>query len=444
MSNYHPTHFRTPATLGAILAWALAASATAPTTLTLQDCLNAGVQGNYDLRRIEEGTELTRIQIEAAKSNYYPTLKASGSVTHLWDKPVVQYMGAEMEQGTRWNLAGGLTLSQPIFVAPALTGVRIAKKSLELDQLGKQAQRDGVLQQLSVLYWTAAYLEENQAVLVRSRDNLLRVQGTVQALVENGIAKKSDLNSMAISIASLESSVEKIGDQVAIQKTALQQAMGRSPDANLVLADRLEVGARRGGELVGDAAKNSKSLQILERQLELKDMQVKVAAQSRWPTVVAFAKYSTDGASESFDFMDHPSDKFTDTGVLGVQVDVPIFDGMASSLSQKQARIEKKQLRIDRDKQRLALQASESNARRGLAVASSQVERQLSNTRLAEENFAMKEKEYQEQVASLADLLTAENSVISARSSLVEALYNEKTAELELKQVLGLLSQEVK
>ena len=72
------------------------------------------------------------------------------------------------------------------------------------------------------------------------------------------------------------------------------------------------------------------------------------------------------------------------------------------------------------------------------------MESQIAKVKMAEENFAMKEMEYQEQVASLSDLLTAENDVISARSGLVEALFNEKTAELELKQVLGLLAQEVK
>jgi outer membrane protein len=435
-----PSLSRTP--LFAALALALAGPALAQNTLTLQECLDAGLKGNLDLQRLEEGTELTRSQIEEAKSSYYPTLKASGSIVNMWDKP---YSAAyQKDVGNRWTTSGGLTLSQPIFVAQVLTGVKVAKKGLELDGLGKQAQRDGVIQQLATLYWTAVYLEENQTVLVKSRDNLVRVQTTVQALVDNGVAKKSDLNSMDISISSLNATVEKMGNQVAAQKTALLQAMGRAPQSDLVLADRLAVDKRNVSELSGDALQNSTALKILENQVELKDMQETLTGQSRWPTVVAFAKYSTEGTSESFDFYDNPNDKFTDTGVLGVQVDMPIFDGMSASINKTQIRIEKRQLQIDIAKKRLALQADAADAKRSLATARSQVERQVANVRMSEENFAMKELEYKEQVSALSDLLTAENDVISARSSLVEALYNEKTAELELKQVLGLLAQEVK
>lgn len=430
------------------LAWAIvfaiAGSGWAQQSLTLQECLQAGLQGNHDLKRLEVGTELTQSQIDQAKSHYYPVLKASGSLTNMWDKPVVVMNGIEMEQGKRWTVSGGLTLTQPIYVAQALTGVKVAKKGLELDGLGKQAQQEGAVMQLSALYWTVAYLEENQKVLQKSRDNLGRVKETVQALVQNGVAKQSDINSMDISLASLDLSVEKVANQVELQKTALLQAMGRNPVQKIVLSDKLSVDNRKAALLESYNMQGSKAIQILEKQVELKDMQESLAGQSRWPTVVAFAKYSGDAGSDSFDFHENTTDKFTDTGVLGVQIDVPLFDGMAASISKTQARIEKRQLQIDLEKKRQALQADSANAVRSLQTALNQVERQIANVKMAEENFAMKEMEYQEQVATLSDLLTAENDVISARSGLVEALYNEKTAELELKQVLGLLAQEVK
>ena len=438
----HPPLIPWRASAGATLCLGLLLQVPAQSTLSLQECLNSGLKGNLDLQRLELGTELTRSQIDQAKSSYYPSLDATGKITNLWDKPYSYTY--HMEQGNRWTVNGGLTLSQPIFVAQVLTGIQIAKKGLVLDALAKQAQRDGTIQQLASLYWTAVYLEENQKVLEKSRNNLARVKETVKAMVEQGVAKKSDLNSMEINIASLDASVEKIANQVAAQKNALLQAMGRPPESNLSLSDRLGMEFRSKDQPTGDPLQNSTSIQILESQAELKEMQETLAGQNRWPTVAAFASYSSEASRDEFDFFDEPTHKFTDTGALGIQVSVPILDGGATTISKTQARIEKRQIQIDLAKKRLALQGDVSDAERSLATAKSQVERQATNARMSEENFAMKEMEYKEQVASLSDVLTAENEVISARSSLVEALYNEKTAELELKQILGLIAQEVK
>ncbi|MCL2208235.1 MAG: TolC family protein, partial [Fibromonadales bacterium] len=102
---------------------------------------------------------------------------------------------------------------------------------------------------------------------------------------------------------------------------------------------------------------------------------------------------------------------------------------------------QKRQLELDMEKQRLALQANYENAKATLANARTLVVRNKENAKLAEENYSMKELEYKEQVAPITDLLTADNNMQTARSNVISALYTEKTAELALEQVLGILRQ---
>jgi outer membrane protein TolC len=87
------------------------------------------------------------------------------------------------------------------------------------------------------------------------------------------------------------------------------------------------------------------------------------------------------------------------------------------------------------------LQAAYESAKSTLFNAQNLVERNKENAKLAEENYIMKDLEYKEQVASLTDLLTADNDMQTANSNLISALYTEKTAELTLEQVLGILRQ---
>jgi len=163
MNKHDTSHVPTRASLAAVFALAFAGPALSQQTLALQECIHAGLKGNFDLQRLEQGTELAQSRIDEAKSNYYPNLKASGTLTNLWDKPYS--LDYQREVGSRWTMGGGLTLTQPLYMQPVLTGIKISRKTLELDGLSKKAQRDGVVQQLAMLYWTTVYLEENQAVL---------------------------------------------------------------------------------------------------------------------------------------------------------------------------------------------------------------------------------------------------------------------------------------
>jgi len=167
-------------------------------------------------------------------------------------------------------------------------------------------------------------------------------------------------------------------------------------------------------------------------------MQIDLTRQEIYPNVVAFASYGTQSGGEKFG--DIP-DNFSDNGMIGINVTIPLFDGFSNRAKRVHARIQKQQLEIDMEKQRLALQATYESAKSTLNNARTLVVRNKANAKLAEENYSMKELEYKEQVAPITDLLTADNNMQTARSNVISALYTEKTAELALEQVLGILRQ---
>jgi len=217
------------------------------------------------------------------------------------------------------------------------------------------------------------------------------------------------------------------------------QIMGRSPGAEINLTDRLGVDFRSSEDSSGDPLQSSITLKRMEQQVKLQELQIDLTSEKIYPNVVAFASYGTQASREDFDFLSSPQDKFKDNGTVGVSVSVPIFDGMSNRAERTYARIQKRQLEIDMEKQKLALQATYESAKSTLFNAKNMVARNKENARLSEENYVMKELEYKEQVVPITDLLTADNNMQTAHSNLINALYTEKTAELALEQVLGIL-----
>jgi len=447
-----------------LIAFCVAGFAFAGTPLSLKQALSDGLKGNLDIQKSELGSDGIDAQVNAAFRKYMPQLTASGTVTRLWaNEPtkVPNYPAwirslatagtpapipfdpnnAFMEIPINWNVSADVKLAQFLYVPQALTGIAMAKKGKEIDALVKQEIKEGIIYGISMQYWSVVYMEENLEVMQKSKNNLGRTREAIAAMVEQGIVKKSDLNTMDINLAALGTQIDNLKVQIQTQKDALLQTMGRPIGEDISLTDRLSVDSRDAGGESGDPLQSSITLKRMDQMVRLQEMQIDLTREKIYPNVVAFASYGTQSSREKFDFLSSPKDKFADNGTVGVNVTVPIFDGMSNSAERTYARIEKRQLEIDREKQKIALQAAYESAKSTLFNAQNLVERNRENAKLAEENYIMKELEYKEQVAPITDLLTADNNMQTAHSNLINALYTEKTAELTLEQVLGILRQ---
>jgi len=441
-----------------LLVFCVAGFAFAGTPLSLKQALSEGLKGNLDIQKSELGTDGIDAQVQAAFRSYLPQLSASGKVTKLWMDPttvpnypawIASLAGAGplntneafMEVPINWNMSLDFTLSQFLYVPQALTGIAMAKKGKEIDALVKQEIKEGIIYGISMQYWSIVYMEENLEVMQKSKDNLGKTREAMAAMVEQGIVKKGDLNTMDINLVALGTQIDNLKIQIQTQKDALLQIMGRPIGEDISLTDRLSVDTRDLSGESGDPLQSSITLKRIDQQVRLQEMNIDLTREKIYPNVVAFASYGTQASREKFDFFSSPQDKFKDNGAVGISITVPIFDGMSNSAERTYARIQKRQLEIDREKQKITLRAAYESAKSTLFNARNLVERNKENAKLAEENYIMKELEYKEQVAPITDLLTADNNMQTAHSNLINALYTEKTAELTLEQVLGILRQ---
>jgi outer membrane protein TolC len=441
-----------------LLAFCTAGFAFAGTPLGLKQALSEGLKGNLDIQKSELGSEGIDAQVDAAFRRYFPQLTASGTATKLWMDPTqipnypawitslasggrLDPNNAFMKIPINWNMSADIKLSQFLYVPQALTGIAMAKKGKEIDALVKQEIKEGIIYGISMQYWSIVYMEENLEVMQKSKENLGKTREVIAAMVGQGIVKKSDLNTMDINLAALNTQIDNLKVQIQTQKDALLQIMGRPIGEDISLTDRLSVDSRASGGESGDPLQSSISLKRIDQQVRLQEMQIDLTREKIYPNVVAFASYGTQASREKFDFFSKPQDKFSDNGAVGINISIPIFDGMSNNAERSYARIQKRQLEIDREKQKITLQAAYESAKSTLFNAQNLVERNRENAKLAEENYIMKELEYKEQVVPLTDLLTADNNTQTATSNLISSLYTEKTAELTLKQVLGILRQ---
>ena len=88
------------------------ASTTTPMRLTLDQAINLALKQNHSLRLRSLSVDQMRSKKDEARSNYFPQIKASGSVLHI-----TELAGVEIPAGALGNFAStGPVPSKPLFI----------------------------------------------------------------------------------------------------------------------------------------------------------------------------------------------------------------------------------------------------------------------------------------------------------------------------------------
>jgi outer membrane protein TolC len=183
---------------------------------------------------------------------------------------------------------------------------------------------------------------------------------------------------------------------------------------------------------------NRTEFQLLNKQKELYNLELKNIKGGYLPTLAAFASYNTMAMRSEFNFFQSGRPWFQ-TSVVGLKLNIPIFDGLEKRAKGQQSKLRHAKLENDSKmlKQSITMDITNANAklinsRRALAA-------QKENRLLAEEVYTQTQLQYKEGLASMTDLLNAETSMRDAQNNYIRALIESLIADLELQKADGTL-----
>jgi outer membrane protein TolC len=178
-------------------------------------------------------------------------------------------------------------------------------------------------------------------------------------------------------------------------------------------------------------------LDQLQTNLDLAHLDLKYNKAQYLPRLEANLNYSRMGFGSSLKQIFN-SEWFPGS-VLGVSLQVPIFDGLSKSYKIQQNRVQIHQYEnlVDNQEQRIASERFE--ARANLKNSLSALEVQLENRELAMEVFRTTKIKYQEGVGSNLEVVEADAALKEAETNYYSALYDALIARVDLEKALGLL-----
>jgi outer membrane protein TolC len=125
------------------------------------------------------------------------------------------------------------------------------------------------------------------------------------------------------------------------------------------------------------------------------------------------------------------------SALLGVSLNVPIFDGLQRRNKLKQAEITLQKNENDIENLKMGMALEEQNAKITLRNNLLTLANQRSNMELAEEVYNTARIKYNEGVGSSLEVMDAESALREAQSNYFTALYEAMTARVDLEKALG-------
>ena len=377
--------------------------------------------------------------IEQGKALYRPTVnfnaEANTLKSNFYDFSESKTTKAQFE-----NYRYGVDARQPIFrqqnliqIDQATTQVSIADKQLN------------VAQQALMLRTTQAYFD---VLMAQDRIDLIAAQKTAiagqlaqaQANFDLGSATITDANeaqarydlAVAQEIAAL--------NELEIAKHAVQAITGQLPQrlANVKLqlkANEIGLSMASWQEL---ALLNNLNIQIQQDTAKLAEQEIARNQAGHLPTLDAVASYTNSYANGTISRFGTGND--LQVGSIGLQLQIPLYEGGAVSSRVRQAQLNKQRAQDDLtavrrqtelDTQRAYLNLSSSIAQlKALDQAVISSQSQLDATQLG----------YQVGVRTSVDVLNAQQQFFSAKRDVAQARYNYLINIIRLKAAAGVVA----
>lgn len=417
--------------------------------LTLKDAITYALENKADARKAKLSVQNSEHQIAEVRSRALPQINASGNLMYnaiLQESALPgEFFGQPgttilVPFGQKWMAVGGVHLTQNLFDYSVFTGLKAAKTTREFYQINEQLTQEQVIEAVAKSYYQFFITKQKLLTINQTLENTIKVQNSVQGLFDNGLAKKVDLDRIKVTVVNLNSTKQQLENAVKLQENGLKFLIGMPMDVPVVLQeDAIEVAPAL---LETPNVKLLTEYQLLESQKQLLIYNKQSIVAGYYPTLSLSGNYNYQGLGQKFPLSNaKPADGvfWTDYATVGLNLNIPIFSGFATRSRVRMAQNQLDVLEEDMKEVELALNYSFENAKTQINNSFITIENQKENVTLAQEVLNNTQNNYMNGLASLTDLLEAENALADAKNNYSNALMEYKVAEIELIKSKGQL-----
>jgi outer membrane protein TolC len=394
------------------------------------------LQGNHYL-------SLPQIQFpDATERTIYDVLRDEG-VRDGTGNPITkegEFVVRNFSFFTPWNVNGGISVQQLLFEPQVFVGLEARKELLVNNGLQVKVTEDRVKETVYKSYYAVLISQKQLEYVQESIRRLEKLAADMNELYKNGFAEKLDIDKTTVSLNNTRTIGNQLRNAVSIGLAVLKMNLGLPQADTLVLKDKLTPEQVKDGLLEeGFKYEDRNEVKLLNSAVRLQGYDVRRYRLSYAPTIAAFYNFQRNG-QRSANGNDNGNPWFWyNTNIVGLTVNIPIFDGMQKKHKIKQAQFNQEKTSNTLDQVKKGIDLEKTIAKNTLANAILTLNSQEKNMELAEKVFSTVKKKYEQGLGSSFEVLQADTELQQAQSNYFKALYDAIIAKISYQRALGKL-----
>jgi len=340
------------------------------------------------------------------------------------------------------NLAAKVDARMLLFDGSYLAALKAARLYRDFVDTGVAISEQEIKNNVTKAYMNVLILDINKETIDNNINSIEKSLFEMREMYKEGFIEELDVDRLELSLYNLQTEMGKLLQVENLSKNLLKYQMDYPLDDQIVLTEDLDsfIAKSKIDEVnldeEVDVSARPEIVQI-KKGLELQDVNRESIAKSNWPSLSAFANAGETLARD--DLFNSDLVGWLPSAVLGLNLDVPIYDGglRKAQLERSKLATQKAQIELETFEKAIGLQVA--NARLQYKNAKVTVEARERNLVLAEKIFEKTQIKFREGVGSSIELTQAESALFNEQSNYINALYDLLTAKVDLDIALGKL-----
>jgi len=418
--------------------------------MDINDLVENALGNSYNIIEARYQSEISKQNTNEAWSTILPQASAKVDYKNNFELPVMivpgEMFGAPGEEieaqfGKAQSLDAGISINTQLFNLYSIYNISVSKKAEDLYKLSEIKTEEDIIYNTYSLYYNLLLLYKSQYVINNNLESITELYNSTSGLVESGMALQTDLDRIYLILSDLDINKSSIKNNIEIQKRYLGFYTGIESSTNWDIdttgSNRIFTDLSLTDWGVNNLSYNSVvDYQLLNKQLEINDFQLKSQKSKYLPTLSAFYTNNYQAQSDEFNFLSNDA-RYNNYSLGGIQLSIPLFTGGRTNANIQKAKINTKSTINKINQVEESIQIEYTKAIQNYETNYNQCHSQRKNKSLAHDIFKQTDLKYREGLASLTDVLLAENDVRESELEYAKYCLQLKACELEILKVSG-------
>jgi len=384
----------------------------------------------------------SKFALKEAKANFLPKLYVSSSYNRNIDRQVIflsEGFGANntaVKLGSDNEFRSSLNLSLPIYSAYNFANRNLAETQFDFQNEAARGVRHTIINTTKKAYYNYLIVQEVVKVQENRLKNANEFLVDIQKRLKRGTLTEFDVSSAKVQVSLAKSNLLEAQSNLIPAFNALKLLLGLNPEAVIKLTEPI---ALRNDEVIVE----TESLQLLQKNSQLKQLELAVglnenrlqlAKSAYYPTLDAIGNYNYQAHADNFKFSEYD---WTQTSLVGLQLQFPIFNGTVTKNKVQQVALGKKIAEEEKEYATKETQLKLTELVAQLEFSRLKVEVQLENMDLTDEAQKLANRRYELGVGTILEVNDAELAYTQSRLNWLQALLNYKSTYYDYQLLIG-------